>query len=367
MGVFCYFKRLAGKFIIEAITFNHMNQKFQPIFIGVLLLAVLPVAFLIILPYINSIFLATALAVIFFPVYSKIVSWIKSKGWSSFITVALVLLVILIPLAIIGTLIFNEAFGLYSSISSGAGTNTLNSLIAFVQNKINSIAPNTVNVSDIQQYLLGVLSWLISNIGSIFSSVAGAIISFVFSLLILFYLLKDVDAIKEFLIKINPLESKYGSLIVEKMRISIVSVVRGSLVTALLQGIVSGLGFYIFRVPNPTLWGAFAAVAALVPTFGTSLVIVPVLIYVFATGDYANFIGLLIWAILAVSLIDNFIGPHLVKRGTKIHPIIVLLGALGGVAFFGPIGFIMGPMIFGVLFALLEIYSAIWKEKSNEA
>jgi predicted PurR-regulated permease PerM len=104
------------------------------------------------------------------------------------------------------------------------------------------------------------------------------------------------------------------------------------------------------------LWGSFAVVAALIPGFGTALVIVPGVIYLFFASTTLHAIGLLIWGILGVGLIDNYLGPLLVNRGVHIHPFLILLSVMGGLVFFGPIGFIAGPLLVALLFALLEIY-----------
>jgi predicted PurR-regulated permease PerM len=104
------------------------------------------------------------------------------------------------------------------------------------------------------------------------------------------------------------------------------------------------------------VWGSIAAVAALIPGVGTALVVVPGVLYLFFTGSTGYAIGLLIWGLLAVGLIDNLLGPLVVNRGIKIHPFIILLSVLGGLTFFGLVGFILGPLIIAFLFALLEIY-----------
>src|SRR6185369_1295230 len=109
-------------------------------------------------------------------------------------------------------------------------------------------------------------------------------------------------------------------------------------------------------VPHPALWGSFAVIAALIPGIGTSLIIVPGVLYLFFTSTNLYALGLFIWGVLAVGLIDNYLGPILVHRGVNIHPFLILLSVMGGLIFFGPIGFIAGPLVVALLFALLEIY-----------
>jgi predicted PurR-regulated permease PerM len=116
--------------------------------------------------------------------------------------------------------------------------------------------------------------------------------------------------------------------------------------------------FMIFGVPNPVLWGVLGAIAALIPGIGTALVLLPAAAYLlFAVGDAAGALGLFVWWVSAVLLIDNMLGPHLVGRGAQLHPLVVLLSVLGGVAFFGPAGIFFGPLCISFLFAVLSVYS----------
>ena len=117
------------------------------------------------------------------------------------------------------------------------------------------------------------------------------------------------------------------------------------------------VGFWIFGVPNAILWGSFAAIAALIPGIGTALVLTPAILFLFARGEIFSAIGLLAWGVGVVGLIDNFLGPRLMGRGIELHPLIILLSVLGGIGFFGPIGFLLGPLIVSLFFALLDIYS----------
>ena len=152
----------------------------------------------------------------------------------------------------------------------------------------------------------------------------------------LFYLLRDGGKFKRALISLSPLIDSYDEKIIQKVKQAIKSVVAGSLVVSLAQGISTGLGFYIFGVPNPALWGSFAVVSALIPGFGTSLVLIPGILYLFIESTQIHAIGLLIWGALAVGLVDNVLGPMLVNRGVQIHPFIILLSVMGGLVFFGP-------------------------------
>jgi len=110
------------------------------------------------------------------------------------------------------------------------------------------------------------------------------------------------------------------------------------------------------------LWGVVAALSALIPGIGTSLVLGPGILYLFTVGATTQAVGLLIWSVVAVGLIDNSLGPKLVGKGMRLHPLMVLLSVFGGLAFFGPAGIFLGPLCISLLFALLSIYQHIRRQ-----
>ncbi|OQW98324.1 MAG: hypothetical protein BWK74_04780, partial [Desulfobacteraceae bacterium A6] len=146
------------------------------------------------------------------------------------------------------------------------------------------------------------------------------------------------------------------------------SVIKGNLTVAVIQGALTSAGFAVFGIPNAVLWGSVTAIAALIPGVGTSLVLIPAILFLFLSGKFLSGFGLLAWGAGAVGLVDNFLGPKLVGRGMQMHPFIILLSVLGGIGFFGPIGFLLGPLAISLLFAFLEIISSVkLQEKDAEA
>ena len=182
----------------------------------------------------------------------------------------------------------------------------------------------------------------------------------------LYYLLRDGVSLKNLIISYSPLRDSYDETVFDKLELAVNSVVRGNLTIACIQGVLSGLGFWLFGVPNAVLWGAVTAIAALVPGLGTALIFTPLIIYLFLTGHSAAAAGLAMWGALAVGFIDNMLGPRLIGQGIKLHPLLVLLSVLGGITFFGPIGIFMGPLALSLLFAFLTIYTSSVPHEESE-
>ncbi|MEK7227860.1 MAG: AI-2E family transporter, partial [Patescibacteria group bacterium] len=115
-------------------------------------------------------------------------------------------------------------------------------------------------------------------------------------------------------------------------------------------------GLTIFQVPNAALWGVFAAVASLVPTVGTALVSIPVILFLLIVERTGAAIGFAVWAMVLVGSIDNFLNPYFVGKKIAIHPLLVLFSVLGGLVLMGPIGILVGPLAISFLYALSSVY-----------
>lgn len=217
---------------------------------------------------------------------------------------------------------------------------------------------------DIGHYVREGLGGIVQNLGAFFSSVVrGAFMMFIF-LVSLYFMLKDGGKLESYIIELSPLRDKDDEFIVQRLKLAVAAVVKGSLSVGIIQGLLTGLGFAIFGMPNPVLWGSVAAVAALVPGIGTALVLLPAILYLFFSGHTGASIGLAIWGATAVGLIDNFLGPKIIGKGIQLHPLAAFFAVVGGLAFFGPMGFLLGPLAVSLCLALIEIYFSL-RHKGN--
>jgi predicted PurR-regulated permease PerM len=243
----------------------------------------------------------------------------------------------------------------------------LNIAAKFFEEKITVLAPEiSINIGE---YLQRISSWIIEHLDNFFSSFFKVLIGLLLMIISLFYFLRDGERMVKRLISLSPLADSYDEQIMKKVGSAINSIVRGSLAIALIKGFLTALGFAIFSIPNPILWGTVTAFASFIPIVGSSIVVAPAVLYLFATSSLASSIGFAVWGIAFVGLSDNVLSPILMERGMKIHPFLLLLSIFGGLGLFGPIGFIAGPVVLSLLFALFDIYPLITKkiiyEKNN--
>lgn len=318
-----------------------------------LLLATVVFTFLIFLPFWVVIVLGISFAIVLHPIYQ----WLSSKGLpasvASFITVILFTILLCGPILGIGALVFNQSQDVYQKISNG-NLNTL-PLLEKINTKVNSVLPPGVDFN-INQKATDFVSYISSHIASIFSTTLSAFFSFILMLLVIFYLLKDGEKWRTSLMQLSPLGEKNDERIISRLTLAVNGVIKGSLLIALAQGVLLGVGFWIFNVPNAALWGVVAAVMSFIPTFGTALVSVPAIIFLFVTGNTAPAVGLLVWAVVIVGMVDNFLGPLVVGRKINVPSILILFSVLGGIAFLGPVGILVGPLTVSLLYALVSIY-----------
>lgn len=321
------------------------------------------VAFFMALPFLQALILAAAFAVVFqsFHVWlSGAIGGYPRLG--AILTIVIIALLIVAPLTLFSVQVVREAQDLYGNLGRGLGDVSLDNLFRGISGG-NALGANF----SADESLKNVLGWIAGGARSIFAGTISFFLNLFIWVLALYYFLIEGHAFKNWIVAFSPLPDQYDKTILEHMKITVNSVIKGSLVVALAQGIVAGIGFALFGVPNPTLWGTLAAIASLIPGIGTALVMVPAALYLFATGAVGQGLGLLLWGALAVGVVDNIIRPLLIKSGVRVHPLAIFISVLGGLTLFGPLGFLIGPLVFSVLFTLLDIYTTIRKGERPKA
>jgi predicted PurR-regulated permease PerM len=322
-------------------------------FFFALLLGTLVFTFLIFLPFWVIIVLGISFSIVLYPIHEWLTKKRVPHALSSLVTVILFTIILCGPLLGIGVLVFNQSQDVYQKVLD-SNVNTL-PYLENIESRVNNLLPIGVDF-DINQKATEFVSYVSSHITNIFSTTISAFFSFILMLLIIFYLLKDGARWRESLILLSPLGRENDERILGRLTLAVNGVVKGSLLIALAQGVLLGLGFWIFGVPNGALWGVVAAVLSFIPTFGTALVSVPAIIFLFATGNTAAAVGLLAWAVVIVGLVDNFLGPLVVGRKINIPSILILFSVLGGISVFGPVGILVGPLMISLLYSLISIY-----------
>lgn len=305
-------------------------------------------------PFLKLLAVAGILAILFLPIHRRIQQRTGSEIASTWLTILIILFIVMVPVYLLGQLLFNELIGLYNGVKDSGFTLSGTKLIQELPPQFQNVAHNLSQ--DLGQRLSGFAANTFQGVTNILSNVAGFFLAFFLVFFTLYYLLRDGDKIKKVINSILPLSEAHENLLIKRLESAVNGVVKGMFLVALAQGVVATIGFLIFKVPNPFLWGAFTVLAALVPTVGTSIALIPAILFLFITGHTGAGIGLAIWGVFAVGLIDNVISPKLVGSRVQLHPLLVIFSVLGGIQLFGFIGFLLGPLVMAIFVALVEIY-----------
>jgi predicted PurR-regulated permease PerM len=331
-------------------------------FFGLLFMAGYMV-WLIMAPFVGALALAAIIVTICHPLHERIQKKVpyENRTLAAFITTMLVLVVIVIPLILISSLVVREVVSFYQELDTGGLSiqSSITQLEATIQRYIPAFEV------DLTKQIQLSAEWFTGNLGAIFAGTVSTVFAFFIALIGSFYFFRDGKELLELVIKASPLPDDEDRVILNRLGRAIRAVATGTVLVALIQGSLVAIGFTLFGIERAILFGSIASVGALMPGVGTTIVTAPAIIYLFITGDTVNAIGLTVWSVLIVGFVDNLIGPYLMGRGNNMHPFIILIAVLGGLALFGPIGFVVGPVVVTLFLVLLELYNQyIVKESS---
>jgi predicted PurR-regulated permease PerM len=344
---------------------------------GYFLISCLVVVFLFVLyflsPFIVAIFLSAVLVIAFYPVYKRLLKWFK--GWSrlaSFTTMLIVVLVILVPLVLFVLLLTVEASGMYEIIRQKFESGIFDKYLQWdtggflydLKMKVGSVID--LDGIDLKQNILGwtkdLSGFLVDQTKNIILGISGFMLSLIVMLFCMFYFFKDGDKLVKKIGDLSPLPSIYESELFSKIASMVKAVIFGVFLTAVVQGLVGGVGFMLAGISNPVFWGTTIAFFSLVPLVGTAVIWVPAAIVLVIMGDYGVALFIFLWGMLAIGTVDNFIRPYLIGGKAKTYPLMTFLVILGGVMIMGLKGVIIGPLVLVVLMSFFHIYEAEYKK-----
>ncbi len=311
-------------------------------------------------PFWELLAFAVILTLLFQPLYERIHKETKMPNLSAGFVVAVIAVIVAGPVLLVGQQVFFELSDFYHTLNLGDLAGQSGSFVHSLPVPLQNLATNfNVDlgawVSQLTGQAFNSLSGLLSSLGWFF----GSLVVVAFST---FFLLRDGEKIKKLLKDILPLSDANENILFDKLNLAVNGVVKGQFLVVLTISVASFIGFSIFRLPNALLWACVMFVAAFVPTFGTALVWVPAVLFLYFTGHVGGAIGMAIWAGVSVALIDNILAAKIVSSKARLHPLLTIFAILGGVVTFGVLGVLLGPIIMAIFVALVEMYRTEVKE-----
>src|SRR3989344_1062722 len=252
-------------------------------------------------PFMVPLILGIIFAVVLQPLYRRLLALLGGReSVSSFLTVIVAIVLLLIPLIFLGIQLAREVKGAYEAIAATDMRAYPSEWQVRVQPWIDSDAPAageaiTQFTANIDTYVRQGVAWLAQHVGAAFSGVSSFFLQTFIFLMTLYYLLRDGGRLRNFIITLSPLRDSDDEMILEKLELAVNSVVKGKLFISLIQGVLSGIGFALFGIPNPVLWGLVAALPSMVPPIGPALALVPAVGSFFIMGAIPAAIGLAMW------------------------------------------------------------------------
>ena len=351
------------------------RQRQAQIVLLIMVVASLIAVFLVIKPYVHAIILAAVLASVFSPLYSWIYVKVKEReNVAALLACLVVALVVIVPITAFMAKLASMGVERFQAVQQWVEAGELQTLpedkrvVAITESgpmkKLLEIrdenpALENFNMEELQAGAVTAVQNILASLGGqilpLLSNIGSLLFNFLIMLFVMFYFFREGSRIIDFLMRVCPLPSHYERRMIERIKVVSKSAVLGTLMTAMAQGVLGMLAFAVVGIPW-FFWGIVMGFASLVPVFGTALVWVPCVIYLFISGHTIAAIGLFIWCATVVNLADNFLRPYFMKGDTGVPSMLLFFAILGGVQLFGLIGVIYGPLIFGLCAVLLYIY-----------
>lgn len=307
--------------------------------------------FLIVRPIILSIFGGLILAYIFFPVYKFVKKFVKWEGFAAAIVSILIVLIIFIPLWFLVPLIVQQVFVIFQQSQQFNVSSLISKILPTASEQLIQQLDLTLRnaMSKVTSSILNSLLSFLTNFAIIILHIV--IVAFVF-----FFALKDESKLRQFASEISPLNKNQEKILVKQFKDTTSSILYGHVVAGLIQGILAGLGFLIFGIPNALVLTILAIIFGVIPILGPGLIYVPAAIYLIVLGQPGPAIIYLLYNVIIVSSVDNLFRIYLVSRKTKISQVLVLIGMVGGLLLFGFLGLFIGPLVIGYFITIMEAY-----------
>lgn len=320
-------------------------------------------------PLLIAVLTSFVLSYIFYPVYKKLHSILKRKSISSFIVIALIIVILIVPSFFVVNALSREVFASYinlkQSFSAEGECNTVTCLM------INALPLSQIDSSVralIEDGIGKVTAYIFTQLSNIIISIPSRLFHFFLIMILSYYLLKDGEKLVKKVKSLVLVNKSHQEAIAARVNEVTRAVIFGTIIIALAQGILATIGFYLAGVSSPITWGIVTMVTSLIPFLGAFSVWFPLAVILFFNGYIANdptvmfkAIGLTAYGFLVISSIDNILKPKIISENIKIHPALILLGVVGGISLFGVIGVIIGPLFL----ALTEtVISLLEKEKN---
>lgn len=313
-------------------------------------------------PFLPALAWAAALAIVAFPVHTRIRRVVANRTWAAGLSLTFVVLVILIPSVWVASQMAKEAGRAGQLIREQAETGQWKQALVRVpyMDEVVPWAETNIDLGRSARDFLGTLS---QDAPALLSGSIWAAFQLLVTLFVLYYCFRDRDRLLTDLRGLIPLPANETERMFGRVADSVNATLFGTLVAALVQGVTGGLLFWAVGVPAPVLWGAVMFVLGILPLLGAVLVWAPAAALLVSNGQYLPAVAVVVWGLLMAGPVGNFIYARCAGDRMRMHPVAALIAYVGGLAVFGVTGMILGPAVLVVTFELIEV----WRRRAGRS
>ncbi|MEA4857296.1 MAG: AI-2E family transporter [Solidesulfovibrio sp.] len=355
---------------------NKERRQFYSTFLLLVLTGALVLAFLVLRPFVDILIIGLVLAALFRPVHRRIAGLCGPRvTLAALVTTGLIFSCLIIPVFFFLGALLAQGVQSVNALQAKLATTDFNALFSH-----ESVAPYLNWVQEHLPFLdikkLALQADLLSlskNAGQILldsgTTILGNVfvltMNFVILIFVLFFLIRDGEAMLGYARYLLPLSTDQENRIFRQLDDVAKSVILGAFVIALAQGAAGGLGLFIVGV-QPFFWGCMMGFASLIPVVGTAIIWLPVSLYLMLTGQWQWGLFLIGWGAVVVSSIDSIIRPILMQNRSKMSTFWVFLSIIGGIKLFGALGILYGPLVLGFAMVMLSLYGEDYRHVLDE-
>lgn len=347
------------------------RQKFRAAFVLVLVVAVSAFFLAVTWPFLQALLVGAILAGLCRPLYHWLTRVLRGRSsLAAALTILILFLIVAGPLSAFIGLVVNQAFNVSEQAipwvqQRFGGASTFNAHDWLVQ-RFPALATYVPEQAKIVESVGTVAktsgALLVAGASRMTAGTATFLLNLFVTLYAMFFFLKDGRVILEKIFYYTPLNHEDEARMLERLTSVTRATVKGTLVIGAIQGALAGLGFWVAGLDGAAFWGTLMAILSIVPGIGAALIWVPAVAYLYITGQTLPATLLLAWCAAVVGTVDNILRPTLVGKDAKMPDLLILVGTLGGLFLFGPIGFIVGPMVCGLFLTVWDIYGTTFKD-----
>lgn len=317
-------------------------------------------------PFFFPIFWAAVIAIIFRPAHQYLCRKVKSPSLSATIILIVIMLIIILPAGVIGSLLLSESMELYNALD--ANSSSIEQQVQDISNKIttnNYLSRLHIDTAFLTAHLAegakNVANFIIDSLKNLTQNTIVFAMNFSIMLYTLFFFIRDGDRFVRMIMKLMPLEQAREALILERFSATARATLKVTLIIGGIQGILGGLTFFLTGVKGALTWGTLMVFTSIVPAVGCSLVWAPAGIVMIIMGHFWQGMIILAFGVIVISHVDALLRPLLLGHDVQMHTLLIFLSTLGGLALFGISGFVIGPVITSLVQTFWEMHDELAK------